>query len=210
MARRAPARRAPRTSQDNPEAPVLDEDLESQEPDQEEAPDVATDPTADPELSDEPVSTEPAPQAPVEPAPVVADTPAPDPVPAKDPEPAVDPDKAARDKRMLSEADLNRSEFRKFYLDRLEASGIVPPKGKLLFPGEPMTFTGRAPKNGEDFVILDEDVYRMSFPMRARRPIFTLEATAGTRLNRVKLIDKDSYKRRTDSLLERAKFDAGI
>lgn len=101
----------------------------------------------------------------------------------------------------LTDEDINNSPFRRYWQKRLEESGITGlPQGRLLFPGEPLTFSGH--KISGDVMVLSEDVYRVVFPFRSLTPTFTLEARAGKRVNRAKVLTKADYLRATKQLAE--------
>lgn len=172
------ARRNPRTTRattaDTTEVPEIDE-VETVVDDNEE--DTVTDDTQVPPADD---------------APPVA--------PPKDDTPTTATESKRSTPAVLSEKDLANNPYRKHWQEILDRSGVVPPEGRILFPGEPFTFTGKVPK-GQDFIILEEPVYRMVVPFRSRRPTFTLEATAGTRVSRVAVVTKAQYEARTTQLL---------
>jgi hypothetical protein len=98
---------------------------------------------------------------------------------------------SAVDPKKLSDEDIEGSEFRQYYSRILEEADVTPPTGRILFPGEPLTFSGSIRK--KDHIILTEDVYRMVLPFRSKRPTFTLEARAGKRINNVRVVTKDEY-----------------
>lgn len=109
-----------------------------------------------------------------------------------------DPDSEYLDK--VTDDDIEGSEFRRYWTDLLESTGVQPPKGRILFPGEPITFSGQVIK--KDHIILTEDVYRMVLPFRSRRPTFTLEARAGKRVQRARVITKAEYLTQVNDLFD--------
>lgn len=124
-----------------------------------------------------------------------------------DPDPetpaAGDPDPAIADADgdgIPDHLDLDETEYRKYWLQRLADSKITPPKGHILFPGEPLTFSGNVVQG--DMVQLTEDIYRMVIPFRSRRPTFTLEAKAGTIVPKVRVVTKTQYRKAVGGLFD--------
>lgn len=105
------------------------------------------------------------------------------------------------DDELAEEADLDESEFRQYWATFLAESGVAAPKGRILYPGEPLTFSGVA-INGGDTVLLDEDIYRMVVPMRSRRPTFILEARAGTQVPKVRVVTRTQYQKAVGGLYD--------
>lgn len=99
----------------------------------------------------------------------------------------------------LTDEDILTSKFRTYWQNRLEESGAVPPEGRLLFPGEPLTFSGN--RIAGDMVILTEDIFRVVFPFRSITPTFTLEARKGKRIHRAKVVTKAEYLRSTNQMV---------
>lgn len=96
--------------------------------------------------------------------------------------------------------DLDETEFRQYWQDYLDKSRVVPPKGHILFPGEPLTFQGNIIRG--DMVELREDVYRMVVPFRSTRPTFTLEARKGTVVPKVQVVTKTQYRSAVGGLFD--------
>ena len=116
---------------------------------------------------------------------------------------SIDPDSDVENPHMdakLGEAkvqtyvdDLPNNSFRKSWKEVLDESGVVPPKGRILFPDEPITYEGFE-IDGEQ-VVLTKDIYRMVLPFRSNRPTFTLLARAGRRVPKGQLLSKSAYEK---------------
>lgn len=89
-------------------------------------------------------------------------------------------------------AELDETEYRQFWTKYLQEQKVVrPPNGRILYPGEPITFVGNR-KYG-NVVELSEDLYQLVVPRRTRRPTFTLLARAGSVISQSEVVDKDGY-----------------
>ena len=88
-------------------------------------------------------------------------------------------------------AKLDETPFRKEWLKFLADAPVAVPKGRILFPYEPLTFVGQ--KIAGDKVVLTEDIYRMVVPFRSKRPIFTLIARAGTTYAKTQMVSQADY-----------------
>ena len=101
---------------------------------------------------------------------------------------------------VAEQSDLDDTDFRKYWQEYLDKSGVTPPKGHILFPGEPMTFRGDIVRG--DIVVLKEDVYRMVIAFRSTRPSFVLEAVAGTEVPKVRVVTKTEYRKAVGGLFD--------
>lgn len=99
----------------------------------------------------------------------------------------------------LTDEEILKSDYRVYWQKVLDDSGVTPPVGRLLFPGEPLTFVGQKAQDG--LLTLTEDIYRVVFPFRSLRPTFTLEMRAGRRISRLKTVTKSEYLRQTNKLI---------
>lgn len=106
---------------------------------------------------------------------------------------------------IADEFDLDETEYRKYWTKYLAESGVSAPKGRILYPGEPLTFQGNVLQG--DNVLLSEDVYRMVVPFRSRRPTFVLEARKGTIVPRVKVVTKTQYRKAVGGLFDAVLVD---
>lgn len=113
-----------------------------------------------------------------------------------------EPEETDADDDRLTDGDVEANEYRAYWQNILDESGVTPPKGRILFPGEPLTVSAVRQRKGDDFVFLTEDVYRMIVPLRAKRPVFTLEAMAGQQMSAVEVVSKAAYEKRTKRLLD--------
>ena len=88
------------------------------------------------------------------------------------------------------------SQFHEFWQKYCQDHHTGLPKGRVLFPGEPM-MVREGDEQRDSVVVVGEDVYRMVIPYRAVRPTFTLVARAG-------------FVFRADAFLSQVDYDATI
>ena len=116
-------------------------------------------------------------------------------------QPANPPVDAHGTPQTFDDSTIQNSPYRKHYQAILDASGVAAPKGRVLFPGEPLTVTAVRRVEGDDFVTLTEDVYRMILPFRSKRPTFVIEALAGQQMQRVQAVTQQEYEQATAALM---------
>lgn len=103
------------------------------------------------------------------------------------------------EKDQLELDELDQTPFRANWFAWLKERGVKGPRGRILFPGEPITFTGNKKQGG--IVLITQDIYRMAVPLRSRRPVFTLVARAGTTVPNHMVVTKANYNEATKDLL---------
>lgn len=116
-----------------------------------------------------------------------------------DPESGVDTPHAPSDSAVpVYEDDLPANSFRKSWVEVLNDSGVVPPKGRIIFPDEPITYEGFDVDG--DVVVLTQDIYRMALPFRSTRPTFMLLARKGRAIPKNRLLSKSAYEKAVRTL----------
>lgn len=91
-----------------------------------------------------------------------------------------------------SDNDLDETDFRKGWNEYVKENNIALPEGRVLFPGEPLTFVGNRLRG--NVVEVQQDVYRLVIPFRSKRPTFTLVARKGTILSKARFLPKNEYR----------------